>query len=135
MTESTYDHIFNDIYLLSIIGEDDLWSYLFIPKGTHIICKKIPKSFKPDGIIDVDPATSLELGKTYTIAKSVVGSWFSWYELEGLPSECRVDLSWFEIATEDRPTPWQALKLYNCNIDEEYEYVMKYLERENKRIR
>lgn len=72
LTRSTYDRIFNNIYLLSIIRENDYWIHLFLPKGTHIICRRIPENFKPDGLIDEDPATFLELGKTYTIAKGVV---------------------------------------------------------------
>lgn len=135
LTRSTYDHVLSDIYLLSIIGENKDWSNLFIPKGTRLICKKIPDSFKPNGIIYIDPASFLELGKTYTIEKSVVGTWFSWYELKGLSSECRVRLSWFEIAAEDRPTPQQALELYIGNIDEEYEHVTEYLDWEDKRQR
>lgn len=134
LTKSTFDHIFYDIFLLSTIGEDPWWSNLFIPKGTHLICKKIPNNFKPNEIIEKDPASFLELGKTYTIKESVVGESFSWYVLEEFP-QYRVRLSWFEIAAEDRLTPQQALKLYSGNIDEEYEFVMKYFEWENKRLR
>lgn len=134
MTKSTFDHIFYDICLLSIIGEHPWWRDLFIPKGTHLICKRIPKDFKPNGIINNNPASFLELEKTYTIKESVVGESFSWYELEEFP-KYRVQLSWFEIAEEDRITPQQAPRLYSSNIDEEYEYVREYLERENERRR
>lgn len=132
LTNSTYNYVFNDVYLLSIIGENENWRNLFIPIGTHLICRRIPKNFKPDYVINNDPTPFLELGKTYTIKRSIVGESFSWYELEELP-EHRVHLSWFEIAPEDRITPKQALKLYSGNIDEEYKRVDDYLQREERR--